>query len=47
MKLRKLPAAMLTEPGRREGQRRLRFMRRFFDRLDAEIRAASPGDGLK
>ena len=40
VKLRKLPAAMLTEPGRREGQRRLRFMRRFFDRLDAEIRAA-------
>ena len=41
VKLRKLPAAMLTEPGRREGQRRLRFMRRFFDRLDAEIRAAA------
>ena len=41
VKLRKLPAAMLTEPGRREGQRRLRFMRRFFDRLDAEIRAAN------
>lgn len=41
VKLRKLPGAMLTEPGRREGQRRLRFMRRFFDRLDAEIRAAN------
>ena len=40
VKLRKLPAAMLTEPGRAEGTRRLRFMRRFFDRLDAEIRKA-------
>ena len=47
VKLRKLPSAMLTEPGRREGQRRLRFMRRFFDRLDAEIRAASFSNGLK
>ena len=47
VKLRKLPAAMLTEPGRREGQRRLRFMRRFFDRLDAEIRAATTGRGAK
>ena len=41
VKLRKLPAAMLTVPGRAEGARRLRFMRRFFDRLDAEIRAAA------
>ena len=41
VKLRKLPAAMLTAPGRAEGARRLRFMRRFFDRLDAEIRAAA------
>jgi len=40
VKLRRLPAAMLTEPGRAEGTRRLRFMRRFFDRLDAEIRKA-------
>jgi uncharacterized protein len=40
VKLRRLPAAMLTEPGRTEGARRLRFMRRFFDRLDAEIRKA-------
>ena len=41
VKLRKLPAAMLTIPGRAEGARRLRFMRRFFDRLEAEIRAAA------
>ena len=41
VKLRKLPGAMLTAPGRAEGARRLRFMRRFFDRLDAEIRAAA------
>lgn len=41
VKLRKLPAAMLTVPGRAEGARRLRFMRRFFDRLDAEIRASA------
>ena len=40
VKLRHLPGAMLTAPGRTEGTRRLRFMRRFFDRLDAEIRAA-------
>lgn len=40
VKLRHLPAAMLTAPGRTEGARRLRFMRRFFDRLDAEIRKA-------
>jgi len=40
VKLRHLPGAMLTEPGRAEGARRLRFMRRFFERLDAEIRAA-------
>lgn len=41
VKLRKLPAAMLTAPGRAEGARRLRFMRRFFDRLEAEVRAAA------
>ncbi len=41
IKLRALPAAMLTPPGREEGVRRLRFMRRFFDRLEAEINAAS------
>lgn len=41
VKLRKLPGAMLTAPGRAEGARRLRFMRRFFDRLEAEIRAAA------
>jgi len=41
VKLRHLPGAMLTAPGRAEGARRLRFMRRFFDRLDAEIRAAA------
>jgi len=41
VKLRHLPTAMLTAPGRAEGTRRLRFMRRFFDRLDAEIRAAA------
>ena len=41
VKLRHLPGAMLTAPGRAEGTRRLRFMRRFFDRLDAEIRAAA------
>lgn len=40
VKLRHLPGAMLTEPGRAEGTRRLRFMRRFFERLEAEIRAA-------
>ena len=42
VKLRRLPAAMLTPPGRAEGTRRLRFMRRFFERLEAEIRAAAP-----
>ena len=41
VKLCKLPGAMLTYPGRAEGTRRLRFMRRFFERLDAEIRAAA------
>ena len=41
VKFRHLPAAMLTSPGRAEGARRLRFMRRFFDRLEAEIRAAA------
>ena len=41
VKLRKLPSAMLTAPGKAEGARRLRFMRRFFDRLEAEIRAAT------
>ncbi|MBQ6353146.1 MAG: HD domain-containing protein [Lentisphaeria bacterium] len=41
VKLRRLPAAMLTPPGRTEGARRLRFMRRFFERLEAEIRAAA------
>ena len=41
VKLRKLPGAMLTAPGRTEGARRLRFMRRFFDRLEAELRAAA------
>lgn len=40
-KLRHLPAAMLTLPGRTEGTRRLRFMRRFFDRIEAEIHAAA------
>lgn len=40
VKLRHLPAAMLTLPGRAEGTRRLRFMRRFFERLEAEIHAA-------
>ncbi len=40
VKLRHLPAAMLTAPGRAEGARRLRFMRRFFERLEAEISAA-------
>ena len=41
VKLRHLPAAMLTLPGQKEGTRRLRFMRRFFDRLEAEIHSAS------
>lgn len=36
VKLRKLPEAMTTEPGRREGARRLRFMTEFFARLDLE-----------
>jgi len=41
VKLRHLPSGMLTAPGRAEGARRLRFMCRFFDRLEAEIRAAA------
>ncbi len=36
VKLRKLPEAMLTEPGRRLGRERLTFMQDFFDRLNAE-----------
>ena len=36
VKLRKLPEAMLTEPGRRLGRERLTFMQDFFDRLNVE-----------
>lgn len=37
VKLRHLPAAMLTPAGRRLGEERLKFMTAFFERLDAEI----------
>ena len=36
VKLRKLPEAMLTLPGRRMALERIGFMREFFDRLNAE-----------
>ena len=36
VKLRKLPEAMLTEPGRRAARERAAFMKEFFDRLNAE-----------